>query len=47
MKYSLDAVRQFAGADYERAYVPPEARALLARFDEVSQHHEVREVITY
>lgn len=44
---SLDAIRQFAGADHERAYVPPEARALLARFDEVSQHHEVREVITY
>jgi hypothetical protein len=40
---SLDAVRAFAGDDYERAYVPPAARELLGRFDERSQHYEVRE----
>ena len=40
---SLDAVRAFAGEDHERAVVPPSARALLARFDERSQHYEVRE----
>jgi len=40
---SLDAVRSFAGADHERAVVPPAARALLARFDDRSQHYEVRE----
>ncbi len=39
---SLDAVRTFAGADYEVAVVPPEARALLSRFDARSQHYEVR-----
>jgi len=39
---SLDAVRQFAGDDYEAAVVPPEARKLLSRFDERSQHYEVR-----
>jgi antibiotic biosynthesis monooxygenase (ABM) superfamily enzyme len=39
---SLDAVRQFAGEDYEVAVVPPKARAVLARFDERSQHYEVR-----
>jgi heme-degrading monooxygenase HmoA len=39
---SLDSVRTFAGADYEAAVVPPKARALLARFDERSQHYEVR-----
>lgn len=39
---SLDAVREFAGEDYEAAVVPPKARALLARFDERSQHYEVR-----
>jgi heme-degrading monooxygenase HmoA len=39
---SIDAVREFAGEDYERAVVPPEARALLSRFDERSQHYEVR-----
>src|SRR5512136_840290 len=30
---SLDAVRAFAGDDYEVAVVPPKARLLLARFD--------------
>jgi len=39
---SLDAVRQFAGEDYEAAVVPPKARALLAHFDQRSQHYEVR-----
>jgi hypothetical protein len=39
---SLDAVRAFAGEDYEAAVVPPKARALLSRFDERSQHYEVR-----
>jgi heme-degrading monooxygenase HmoA len=40
---SLDAVRVFAGEDYEVAVVPPKARELLSRFDERSQHYEVRE----
>lgn len=40
---SLDAVRAFAGEEYELAVVPPSARAILARFDERSQHYEVRE----
>ncbi len=39
---SIDAVRAFAGEDYELAVVPPKARALLARFDERSQHYEVK-----
>ena len=40
---SLDAVRTFAGPDYETAVVPPKARAILSHFDERSQHYEVRE----
>lgn len=40
---SLDAVRAFAGEDYEVAVVPPKARAILSRFDVRSQHYEVRE----
>jgi antibiotic biosynthesis monooxygenase (ABM) superfamily enzyme len=38
----LEAVRRFAGDDYEVAVVPPKARALLSRFDACSQHYEVR-----
>ncbi|MGB8382188.1 MAG: hypothetical protein WCG47_13280 [Dermatophilaceae bacterium] len=39
----LEAVRQFAGTDYETAVVPPAARALLTHFDDRSQHYQVRE----
>ena len=39
---SLDAVRIFAGEDYEVAVVPPAARAILSHFDARSQHYEVR-----
>lgn len=39
---SLEAVRAFAGEDYERAVVPPQAQALLSRFDDRSQHYHVR-----
>jgi hypothetical protein len=39
---SVEAVRGFAGADYEVAVVPPDARALLKRFDARSAHYEVR-----
>jgi hypothetical protein len=39
---TLDAVRAFAGEDYEVAVVPPKAQAVLSRFDGRSQHYEVR-----
>ena len=39
---SLDAVREFAGKNYEQAVVPDKARAVLSRFDERSQHYEIR-----
>ena len=38
---SLDAIREFAGEDYEQAVVEPEARALLSHFDERSTHYEI------
>jgi hypothetical protein len=38
---SLDSVRSFMGEDYEVAYVPDAARAVLARFDLRSQHYDV------
>ena len=44
---SWDAVKAFAGEDYERAYVPPKAREVLARFDERSQHYEIKELLEY
>jgi heme-degrading monooxygenase HmoA len=40
---SLAAVRVFAGEDYEAAVVPPQARAVLSRFDARSRHYEVKE----
>ena len=40
---SIESVRVFAGTDYEAAVVPPKARKLLSRFDERSQHYEIRE----
>lgn len=39
---SIEAVRVFAGEDYEAAVVPEKARALLSRFDARSQHYEVK-----
>ena len=38
---NVEAVKQFAGMDYEIAVVPPAARKLLRRFDDRSQHYEV------
>ena len=40
---SIDAVRVFAGEDYEAAVVPPKASAVLSHFDARSQHYEIRE----
>ncbi len=37
---SLDAVREFAGEDYQVAVVPPKARQLLSRFDARSAHYQ-------
>jgi len=39
---SMEAVRAFAGEDLEVAVVPARARALLSRFDQRSQHYEVK-----
>lgn len=44
---SWDAVKEFAGGDYEQSYVPASARKVLKRFDDHSQHYEIREQLTY
>ena len=38
---SMDAVRRFAGVDYEAAVVPDKARGILLRFDERAQHYDI------
>lgn len=43
----LDSVREFAGEDYEKAYVPEQARKILSRFDEKSIHCELRQNLKY
>jgi len=39
---SIESVKVFAGEDYEKAVIPEAARKILARFDEKSQHYEVK-----
>lgn len=39
---SLEAVREFAGEDYQAAVVPAKAREVLSHFDERSRHYEIR-----
>jgi len=38
---SRESVAGFAGDDIERAVVEPEARAVLAGFDDVARHYEI------
>lgn len=40
---SMDAVKAFAGEDYETAVLPAKARQVLKRFDARSAHYEVVE----
>jgi len=44
---SLEAVKQFAGEDYEKSVVPDKARKVLLRHDDRSQHYEMKESIMY
>jgi hypothetical protein len=39
---SLEAVRRFAGEDYETAVLHPQAAGLLSRYDPKSVHYEIR-----
>ena len=43
----LASVKEFAGEDHERSYVPDTARAVLERFDDRAQHYEVLHEILY
>jgi hypothetical protein len=39
---SLDAVKAFAGSDYELPVFEPEARRLLSRVEPLARHYDVR-----
>lgn len=38
---SPDAIRQFAGDDFEKAVVPPKVQEIMVEFDRYAKHYEV------
>jgi heme-degrading monooxygenase HmoA len=44
---NIESVKQFAGDNYETAYVPAKAREVLSRFDARSIHCELRHNLQY
>ncbi len=40
---SLEAVKKFAGDDYEKAYIPENAKRVLLRYENTAQHYELLE----
>ena len=38
---TVEAVKEFAGEDYEQCVVPPKARETVSRFDDRSAHYQV------
>jgi len=38
---SLEAVKSFAGPNFEQAVVPDQVKALMSRYEEIVRHHEV------
>jgi heme-degrading monooxygenase HmoA len=43
----LSAVKEFAGKDYEKSYVPDKAQKILLRHDKFSQHYEIVDEFNY
>jgi hypothetical protein len=44
---NIESVKQFAGDDYGKAYVPAKAREILSHFDATSIHCELRYHLQY
>ena len=44
---SLELVKQFMGEDFETAHVPEAAQKVLKRWDDRSQHYEVKDSFSY
>ena len=42
---SLDAVKSFAGENYNQAYIPENAKHVLKRYDKTAEHYELKEEI--
>ena len=40
---SLDSVKLFAGENYEKAYIPDNAKRVLSKYDETAQHFTLKE----
>ena len=40
---TLDAVKTFAGENYEQAYIPENAKQILKRYDKTAKHYELKE----
>jgi hypothetical protein len=43
----IQSVKEFAGEDYEKSYVPAKAQAILSRHDERAKHYEIINDINY
>jgi len=39
---SLDFVKMFAGENYEKAYIPDNAKRILSRYDKTAQHFTLK-----
>ena len=44
---SIESIKNFVGDDYEVAHVPDTAQEVLERWDERSQHYEIRQKLVY
>ncbi|MFX1418742.1 MAG: antibiotic biosynthesis monooxygenase [Promethearchaeota archaeon] len=44
---NLSAVKEFAGEDHEKSYVPQKAQKLLLRHDNKSQHYDIVKEYNY
>lgn len=40
---SLDAVKKFAGEDYEKAFIPENAKRVLSRYDNTAEHFVLKD----
>ena len=43
----IQSIKEFAGEDYEKSYVPAKAKVILLRHDEKAQHYEIINEINY